>query len=658
MAWSKVKTAALVAGAFLVAGGGTVVTVFVVQHLLVARDGAPAVPESATRAVPPAAPGDIVFPPDAGVVDVTQPPYHAKGDGRTDDTAAIQQALEDYPNKQAIIYLPNGIYLLSATLRWGIGDGKWTLCKRTSLQGQSRDGTILKLKDACPDFNDPAAPQPVVWTGPTPAERYRNSVRNLTVDTGRDNPGAIGVQFNSSYIGCVRDVLIRSGDGQGVTGLDMAFAEEIGPLLVKNLTVRGFDVGIQGKGGYANQTFEHITLEDQNKVAFLNYAGSVSIRDLTTSGRVPAFWNRAMVGLAVIIDAKVNGLEEAKLCAAITNRAGLFVRNLSVNGFAETIAQTGSGGSTNVADPFVKEWASRQLPGSKPSLNLPVKETPEVPWDNPADWANPIAFGADPTRKADSSDAIQQAIDSGKRTVYLPRGNYSIRSPIVLRGKVRRLIGCEASVHVDPAIPAEAAITVADGEAPVVVVERIAGEFPADRPHPRFINNTSQRTLVLRDCLGMDAEFTGSGEVFLENVGGKFAFHGQKAWARQICMTASERSPTDRWWHLRNEGGVVWALGVRTGGPGPIVTTTRGGQTEVLGGMMYSSAGTKVQSEPAFVVEDGALSVSINEVTFRRASNYPVLVRRVVNGQPADLLLPEQAPGGTGASLISLFATE
>ena len=73
---------------------------------------------------------------------------------------------------------------------------------------------------------------------------------------------------------------------------------------------------------------------------------------------------------------------------------------------------------------------------------------------------------------------------------------------------------------------------------------------------------------------------------------------------------------------------------------------------------MYSSAGASVQSEPAFVVEDGALSVSINEVTFKKAVAYPVLVRRVANGQPADLLMPEQAPGGIGASLISLFSTE
>jgi len=659
LAWSKAKTATVVAGALLVAGGGTVATVSVVRHLMASRGRAVAVPESTSRAVPASAPGDLVFPPDAGVVDVTQPPYRAKADGKTDDTAAIQQALDDYPDKQAIIYLPNGTYLVSSTLRWGTGDGRWTLCKRTTLQGQSRDGTILKLKDACPGFNDPGAPQPVLWTGPNPAERHRNSVRNLTVDTGRDNPGAIGVQFNANYVGCVRDVIIRSGDGQGVTGLDMSFNNEIGPLLVKNLTVRGFDVGIHSKEGYG-LTLEHITLEDQNRLAYINDAQAVSIRDLTTAGRVPAFWNHNAVGLAVIVDAHFNGIAEARSCSAMTNRPGLFVRNLSVNGFADAITHIWPGAETHVPGPMVKEWTSRSWPGSKPSLNLPAKETPEVPWDDPAEWANPVAFGADPSRQADSSDAIQRAIDSGKGTVYLPRGDYLIRHPLVLRGKVRRLIGCEASLIADATIPTDAVLTVADGDSPVVVVERIEGGFPLGQAHPRFLNNASSRTLVLRDCGGMDAEFTGSGEVFLENVSGRFVFHGQKVWARQVNVNSDGRYPPGLWWHVRNEGGVFWALGLRTGGLGSVVTTTRGGRTEVLGGLMYSypTGGVRKQPEPAFVVEDGALSVSMMEMSHIRGLFYPVLVRRVASAQPADVLVSEQAPGGIGGSLIPLFVTE
>jgi hypothetical protein len=57
----------------------------------------------------------FVFPADAGVVDVTRAPYRAKGDGHTDDTRAIQQALDDHPSSDKIIYLPNGTYVISDT---------------------------------------------------------------------------------------------------------------------------------------------------------------------------------------------------------------------------------------------------------------------------------------------------------------------------------------------------------------------------------------------------------------------------------------------------------------------------------------------------------------------------------------------------------------
>jgi hypothetical protein len=58
------------------------------------------------------------FPADSGVIDVTKPLYNAKGDGKTDDTEAIQKALSQYSSGNRIIYLPGGIYLVSDTLKW------------------------------------------------------------------------------------------------------------------------------------------------------------------------------------------------------------------------------------------------------------------------------------------------------------------------------------------------------------------------------------------------------------------------------------------------------------------------------------------------------------------------------------------------------------
>ena len=600
-------------------------------------------------------PEDIRFPADAGVVDVTQPPYSAKGDGKTDATTAIQQALTDFRARHAIIYLPNGTYLVSDTLRWGQGQDSGSLCKFTTLQGQSQDRTIIQLKNGCGEFRDPTSPQPVIWTGPNGAERYRNSVRNLTVDTGTNNPGAIGVQFNANQ-GCLRDVVIRSDDGQGVTGLDMAFSDDIGPLLVKNLTVRGFNVGIHTKGVLNSQTLEHITLEDQAQVGFLNEGQSVSIRDLTTTGRVPAFRNDGDVGLAVIVDAKLDGREDAREHAAILNRSGLLVRNLSVRGFGLSIAQHGTE-PTNVAGPVVKEWASRRVPRCPPSLNLPVKETPEVPWDDLTEWANAVAFGARALTSGDDSSAIQRAIDSGKSTVYLPRGEYTLRQSVQLRGKVRRFIGCEALLHIELPVRGDPAVVLAAGEAPIVVVERLLPVFGENASESPFIDNRSARTLVLRDSGCGDSEFTGRGELFLENVDGRMGFHGQRVWARQFSQRTSDEMPPDQRSHVRNEGGRLWILGEKPIGPGTVLTTTRGGRTEVLGGLLYSSAAASDQPDPAFVVEEGALSVSINEVNYAHSS-YPVLVRRITNGEPADLLVPEQARGGVNASLIPLFTTE
>src|SRR5262245_41409044 len=113
----------------------------------------------------PARSEDILFPPDAGVMDVTKSPYHARGDGRTDDTEALQQALLDNANANRIIYLPNGTYLISGTLRWPTAPLADSRYRRTILQGQSRDGTKIRLADDAPGFGAAGRPRSVLWTG-------------------------------------------------------------------------------------------------------------------------------------------------------------------------------------------------------------------------------------------------------------------------------------------------------------------------------------------------------------------------------------------------------------------------------------------------------------------------------------------------------------
>ena len=587
------------------------------------------------------------FPADSGAVNVMLPPYNAKGDGVTDDTRAIQRALDDHPDQHAIIYLPNGIYLVSDTLWWGRAHD-------ATLQGTSRNATIIRLRDACPGFSKVKAPRPVLGTASKGKEQFRNSIRYLTVYTGANNPGATGIQFNSRN-GCVRHVLIRSGDGEGAVGLDLSYGKETGPIFVKNVTVRGFNVGVSTKNVLLSQTFEYLTLEDQRQAGLLNEGQTLSIRGLKSHGQVPAIRSTSLAGLIVLVDSELQADTDVSF-AAIENRAGMFLRNVTVKGFSLAVKQTGAA-PIELPGGLIEEWASRLTSGSKTSLNLPVKETPSLPWDPTNEWANVLAFRTDAGSR-DISDVLQRAIDSGKTTIYFPRGDYVITKPVELRGLVRRVIGCEAVLQIRPPDERKPMLTLGGGDAPAVAIERLIVEFPAPGFVRRFIDNPSGRTLVLRDCQGVDSEFSGPGEIFLEGVEGRMIFHGQKVWARQLNQTSAESSPRDSWWHLQNDGGVLWVLGEESGGPGPVVTMIRGGQTEVIGGLLYSSGGAREQPLPAFVVEDGAISVSVGEVSFIKGVAYPVLVRHTWKGESRDLLLPVQAPGGAGASLIPLFSSE
>ncbi len=138
---------------------------------------------------------DVSYPLSVKVIDVTKAPYHAKGDGIHDDTAAIQQALNDMMGLHKLLYFPEGTYLVSKTLEWSnknsAGQNAWG---KNFLCGQNVKKTTIRLKDGV--FTDARKPQSIMWCGGFgSADWFHNYVENITFDVGQNNPVPLDYSF-------------------------------------------------------------------------------------------------------------------------------------------------------------------------------------------------------------------------------------------------------------------------------------------------------------------------------------------------------------------------------------------------------------------------------------------------------------------------------
>lgn len=559
------------------------------------------------------------LPNDPSVLDARRD-FGAKGDGKTDDTEALQRALDAscghdprFRGKSNALFVPNGIYRVTKTLVVRHSLGPW-------LYGESRDGVVFKLDDGVKGVSCVLRTHPSE-SGPTSADWFMRNLRHFTVDVG-DNPETDGIRYFATNTGSLQDVQII---GRGKVGLNAGFLGQSGPNLAQDITIEGFETGILSQWIWG-QTLSRITIKNCRKVGLSVSANVVAVEGLTVTGTplaienlIPNDWAHwggtvALVGGRFTTMASGSG-------PAIQNASTLYARDVTARGFSQVLASTTPHHS--VLGTTLTEYLSspgKRLYERAPerALALPIQPEPRVPWENdPKKWLCANDFGAVAGDNKDDSDAIQRALDAaakqGKTVVYFrgcggpdPNG-YALSRRLVVPRPVRwvlglgwaRILGQDGGGFI-----------VDDTSAPAVVFQNIdafGGSLIT------LTNAAAKNALVVQSC-GVRAIGQGRGPIFLTDVSGEVDLRvpGQSCWARQLNPEGESDTGL-----VRNNGGRLWCLGVKHEGRGVRFTTSNGGQTEILGLFNYGGYPTETDLRPLFLVTDAAFSVAgLREIAF------------------------------------------
>jgi endoglucanase len=590
------------------------------------------------------------FPADA-VMDITKPPYGAWPDDGVDDTAAIQRAITDCTDTGRFIYFPAGVYEISETLVSKNKDGLWWAM--VTMQGEDRERTVLRLKDNAAGFGDATKPKAMLMTGSIQGpgddatgggnKAFRNYVMDLTIDTGRGNAGAIGIEWAASNWGSIKDVTIRSGDGAGHAGLSMR-RNIPGPGYVNRVSIEGFDYGIDVGEMQYGFTLEHVQVSHQRKAGVRLDRNLLHVRRLISDNAVPAAVTTHAESVLTLVDSDLRGTAEG-------------VNALEVGG-NRLLADVRLNPAAAITVRGKTEPVSAHHAGVAAKLTLPVEDAPEYWNADLSDWA---AVGARKEGEPDDTAAIQRAMDAGKATVYFPIGKtYFVSDTISVRGAVRQVLGMGAEISLGAA---EKPFSDAENPRPLFRIEDTAGHavvfehlfFNAQYRGVVIFENDSPKTVVIRHSGGWigtskyrrsyQNTARATGRVFVEDVFmSGWNFENQTVWARQFNPENQDGDGVEP--QVRNAGGRLWILGFKTEGQAPFIVTENGATTELLGAYNYVSAThppvVPVEAVP-YVVKDAKAFLSFTTENFRD-SDYRVYVRETQGGTVREWTREEMPP--------------
>lgn len=593
-----------------------------------------------------------------GLLDICRAPYFADPTGKRDSTDAILRALDDITritqlafrqglsevemlpatgrpfhtvsveNHRAdgvvhvsccvrlpsvpVLYFPEGTYLVSDTLCYRHKDLQNTykneLNQWIRIRGAGVNRTVIRLKDGAAGFGEGERKPVLSYMA---AKRSNVSMSNycedLTINTGKGNPGAVGLDFYANNSGAVRNVRIVSGDGSGYAGLQLGHANYSG-ILVKHVAVEGFDHGLHIDSGTFGM-FAHaedVRLHGQRVSAVTVGAISVSLRNIQATDVPVGLTCTSPQGFTVLVDSTLKG----KGRAGIDRQAGgLYVSNVTLSGFDD---------AKSIEEMVVPSHFGNQQ--NKGMSRLPIEETP-IYQESGKVKTGVRCFGAIGNGVNDDSIAIQAALNSGAVEIRFEPGRYLLNQPVVIPSYVEHIdfSFCDLVAGIDlKKSNREGFIIVGSGgdnEKPLFIERLMAWEQWCGE-HCTF-THASKRTVCFKDMHTQTLAFYRNtipgAKVFFDNVAttsGSFpgamghgrctvSLKGQKVWARQLNPERGEPM-------ILNDGSDLVLMGYKSEGDGTVIRTINGGRTEVMGGVINFGG----EENPAFVAENAQMRIA------------------------------------------------
>jgi glucan 1,3-beta-glucosidase len=289
--------------------------------------------------------------------------YHfgAKGDGVTDDTTAIQAALAAVKAPNAVVFFPQGSYIVSATLNMQPG---------TALVGEVM--SVITAKGGAAPWTSAATPAPLVATAPG-AAAY---IVDIMFSASNNVPGCILLDWSSTSDGGIWDshwrleytahTLFNVHDAPATPA--GGYFENMWGWVADHDIDTGSTLNVTNPNGFrvssTGNTWWYATAAEHSYLSQYNFTGAANVVTVVTQTESP-YWQIPPTALAMNMQ-NVAGVQmygsgsnwfngNQSSVFAVSNASNMNTFAINVHG-VNSVVVTDTQGTVQAYTPVEKEW--------------------------------------------------------------------------------------------------------------------------------------------------------------------------------------------------------------------------------------------------------------------------------------------------------------